>query len=139
MSNIYSPQIMAESQQFIGAQNWYKNPFGILYTDGVQWIAETLNCYWLINDIALYSRKIRDFPNQYPFLAVDFMAPEEGKGKLLVGDGNDKVLFSKRYSFADLMIENEAFKAVKETPSIRFFLCHDGGANRYVLMLPTEY
>lgn len=42
-----------------GTENWYKNPIGLIYTDGVRVVAEACGAYWLIDVIASHQCKIR--------------------------------------------------------------------------------
>ncbi len=33
---------------FSGTEKYYKHPYGFKYTDGVQYLASTFQCYWLL-------------------------------------------------------------------------------------------
>jgi hypothetical protein len=46
---------MTESEQFIGAENWYRHALvpGTLLADGVKYVADTASTYWLLDEIAL--------------------------------------------------------------------------------------
>jgi len=46
----------ADLMQFSGSANWYKHPPGMVYTDGVRFMAERAGAYWLIDAIASYQR-----------------------------------------------------------------------------------
>jgi hypothetical protein len=46
-----------DPSQFSGSEYYYKHFTGLLYTDGVQYLAETFGAYWLIDAIASYARK----------------------------------------------------------------------------------
>jgi hypothetical protein len=52
----------SELSQFTGTENHYRNFTGLLYTDGVQYLAEHGGAYWLIDAIGSYQRDpcIRD-------------------------------------------------------------------------------
>ncbi|MEG4047353.1 DUF6876 family protein [Microcoleus sp. Pol17_C1] len=39
-------------QQFCGTEQYYKHWLGILYTDGIKYLAENAQCFWLIDAIA---------------------------------------------------------------------------------------
>jgi hypothetical protein len=41
--------------QFTGTEQWHRHPLvrNILYTDGVQFVAQSGRAYWLIDEIAL--------------------------------------------------------------------------------------
>jgi len=45
-------QILEKLEQFHGTENYYKSTFGKLkLTDGINWLRNELNCYWLIDII----------------------------------------------------------------------------------------
>jgi hypothetical protein len=134
--NIYNAEIALEARHFHGTENWYKHLFGIVYTDGVQWLAETLNCYWLIDEVAFNTRLYR---KSQSFMTVGFKTLVQGKGSLEITNGNDYLLAKRRYEFTDLFVNTESLKAAKETEFIRFFLVYGGDFKRHVLMLPSEY
>ena len=124
----YSPSIISESKEFTGTEQWYKhNIFPIVYTDGVRWLARTLECYWLLDDIALFSAELRKV---HDFLLVKFTAKSHDTGELVFEDGNDNVLLKRKYEFADLITPKEC---------IRIYSISDGGFKKHVLLLPSEY
>jgi hypothetical protein len=46
--------------QFTGSQNFYRHSLvrEVLYTEGVEYVAETAGAYWLLDEIALAQRYI---------------------------------------------------------------------------------
>lgn len=45
-----------ELRDFYGTEQWYRHPATkLLYTDGVQYLAEKYECYWLIDSILSYN------------------------------------------------------------------------------------
>jgi hypothetical protein len=60
--------------QFIGTQNYYRHTIGnFMFTDGVKYLAETAQCYWLLDVIASYilKPKIKRIPFQLWELKVN--------------------------------------------------------------------
>lgn len=55
-----NPEQLAQAlDQFTGTVNYYRHWSGlILYTDGVQYLAEKASCYWLLDIIASYQRDL---------------------------------------------------------------------------------
>lgn len=51
-SNPYNEDLPLLLRQFTGTCHYYKHPSGLHYTDGVQWLANHANCYWLLDAIA---------------------------------------------------------------------------------------
>jgi len=54
-------EIEANLIQFCGTENYYKHLSGLTYTDGIKFLAESAECYWLIDLIASYQRKLQVF------------------------------------------------------------------------------
>lgn len=53
-------QVLTELQQFTGTTRHYRSSFGsLLLTDGVHYLRETLNCYWLIDIVESYQPLLR--------------------------------------------------------------------------------
>ncbi len=131
----YTSKIALEARQFTGTGNWYKHFLGIVFTDGVKWLREQLECYWLIDDIAIFSR---DFWRKESFITADF-SHDNDKAILTLTDGNDRLLFSNKYPYSDLSIDHQSLVTSELNPFLRLFLIYDGGFKRYVLLLPSEY
>lgn len=49
---------------FTGTENYYKHFTGLLYTDGIRYLATEAKCYWLIDLIASYQPKLKNVPFQ---------------------------------------------------------------------------
>jgi len=49
---------------FIGTENYYKHFTGLLYTDGIHYLATEGKCFWLIDLIASYQGKLKNIPFQ---------------------------------------------------------------------------
>lgn len=137
MSNIYDTNIrLFTARTFTGTEQLYKGLRGVLYTDGVQWLANHLNCYWMITDIAIHIESLR---KKEPFMCVKFITgkskllKEGNGGRLIITNGNDLILKQVKYGFCDLTVESP-----EEYP-LKFFLAYDGYHKRHILMLPSEY
>ena len=107
---------------FTGTEHWYRHAFvrNVLYTDGVQYVAEKGGAYWLIDEIAFGQgkRKIAAEPFQVWTLKVK----ADQTARLTCEDGNGKRVFTKRLDYTDFPL-NE----------ISFYFMNN------VLMLPREY
>lgn len=57
--------------QFTGTEQYYRNFTGLLYTDGVQYLAEHAGAYWLIDLVGSYQHKLRRVPFQLWELRVN--------------------------------------------------------------------
>lgn len=58
-------------RQFTGTLNWYKHPFGLLYTDGIKYLADQAKAYWLIDLVASYQPKCKNIPFQLWKITID--------------------------------------------------------------------
>ena len=109
--------------QFTGSVNFYRHGLvrEVLYTEGVEYVAETVGAYWLLDEIALAQRYI------IPVKAEDFQVWElkveaNHSGMLTCGDGDGRELYTKRIECTDF-----------PEPGIRFFYAN------WVIHLPSEY
>jgi len=49
---------------FTGTEHWYKHMCGLLYTDGINYVAGSARAFWLIDIVASYQPKLKDYPFQ---------------------------------------------------------------------------
>lgn len=92
------PAIMA---QFTGSEEWYKHGLvNIVYTEGAKYVADTAEAYWLLDEIALGQMipEIRAEEFQVWKLKVN---EEKHTARLIVEDGNDNVVYTKRIEYTD--------------------------------------
>lgn len=109
-------------EQFIGTESYYKHPLGILYTDGVQYLAKEANAYWLIDAIASWqlSPKIKRVQRiQFWKLRVNL---HNNTAVLTCERDSDDVAITQEIPYTDFPLE-----------SVKLYLA-DG-----VLLLPSEY
>ena len=108
-----------ELNQFTGSQQWFRHFSGrLVYTEGVQYIAEKAGAYWLIDLIASY-QPIQTEEFQFWTLRKE--------GELFVAvctDGNDNELVKQVIEYTDFPQEFMPFN---------LYLCHE------TLHLPSEY
>jgi hypothetical protein len=112
--------LQASLDQFYGTDQWYRhglNP-NMLYTDGVQYFAEHAGAYWLLDIIAT---EVFPFQKKEPFLHITAYS-REGKGSILVDNGNGMHVHYKSIDYTDL-----------PEGSWHFYLTDN------VLLLPSEY
>ncbi len=107
---------------FTGTEQWFRHALvrKVLYTQGVQYVAEKGGAYWLIDEIALaqaYEPKVQAEAFQHWILTV-----KDNAATLDCEDGNGLKVWSKAIPFTDF-----------PAPEIRFFVTDN------VIMLPSEY
>lgn len=103
---------------FYGTEQYYQSwdvP-GIVYTDGVQYLAEHAKCQWLLQEIAV---QVAIYPAE-EFLV--FVLTVNGQtADLVTTDSNDNILCTEHFHFKDFPLDT-------------IMLWYE----RKVLMLPTE-
>jgi hypothetical protein len=116
--------------QFSGSEQFFRHQFNrkLIYTEGVQYLAENANCYWLINEVALVLlpellKKYKDH-----FYSIKLLVNSDHSAVITVDDGNNNIHIKRKIRWTDFpVIEKEA----------HFYLCESEG--NYCLMLNSEY
>jgi hypothetical protein len=111
----------SELDQFTGTEQYYKHWLGMRYTDGVKYVAERANAYWLLDAIASYQRgKIATMPFQVWELTT---ALTFNKSNLsMKEDTNEPVVVNQHIEYTDFPIAY-----------IKMYFIEG------VLLLPSEY
>lgn len=118
-----------ELNQFSGSdvsfQHWFTK---MCYTEGVSYLANKVECYWLIEEIAcvILPRLLKE--NKDRFYSIQFVVNSNQSADMTIGDGNDNIYLRHKITWTDFPIVNQI---------IQFYLCDTG--SYYCLMLPSEY
>lgn len=118
------PLTAADLAQFTGTSQYYQHPLGLKYTDGVKYLAENGQAYWLLDAIASWQAdpKIRDDRQlqeiQFWKLTVN---PDQSATLVCEQDLND-IAVTQAIPFTDFGLE-----------SVTIY-CQQG-----VMLLPSEY
>jgi len=113
-------------KQFTGSEQFYRHGLSRnhIYTEGVQFLAERAQAYWLLDKIALHgSSKIARERFQVWKLTVN----PDGSAALTTEDGNNNVLRTEKLSFTDFPLREISLWAVRNE------------LNGFTIMLPSEY
>lgn len=117
---------VADLKQFTGSEHFYRHGLSRkhVHTEGVQFLAERAQAYWLLDKIALHgSSNIARERFQVWKLTVN----ADGSATLTTEDGNDNVLRTENLSFTDFPLREISLWAVRNE------------LNGFTIMLPTEY
>jgi hypothetical protein len=113
----------AALMQFTGSEQWYRHSLvrKVLYTEGVQYVAETAGAYWLVDEIAFAQAvpAVAAEEFQHWKLAVD---TAKSNAILTCDDGNDRIVMRKKLEFTDFPLDE-----------IRFYFTDN------TILLPSEY
>jgi len=119
MKKIQPLSLVSNLSQFIGTENYYKNFFGTVYTDGIKYLAEETNSYWLIDLVSSYQTNSKVNHESFQVYHIEVV---EDTLYITVTDGRENVLTWKEYEYTDFPLSNFYLYYVDE-----------------VLMLPSEY
>lgn len=108
-------------RRFTGTETWYRHPLfrSYTYTDGVHYVAEKGQAYWLLD--AIFSYQLEAKVNRESF-QVWTLTVTGDSARLTGDDGNGTVIAEQKIDYTNSPL-----------PEIRFFLTSK------VLMLPSEY
>lgn len=114
----------ADLAHFTGSETFYRHALmrSVVYTEGVQYLAERASAYWLVDKIAalqLESKIKREAFQVWKLTVAD------SKATLVCEDGNNNAVYSERIEFTDFPLDHINLYAVM-------------GEQR-VIMLPSEY
>lgn len=112
----------ADLRQFTGTETWYRHPLArkVLYTDGVQHVAEKGEAYWLI-DILAFAQTIPAVAAESFQFWILTVHPDPA-ATLACEDGNSKVVHTQEIPFTDFPL-----------PAIKLYVTDN------VILLPSEY
>ena len=89
---------LKDLDQFYGTEQYYKEQiFSTKYTDGVAYLM--VNGYsWFVTDVlAVVEHKIKG----EEFLAIKLLVFDDNTAKLVITDGNEKVLHEQKYDYTN--------------------------------------
>jgi len=96
----------ADLRQFTGTETWYRHPLNrkVVYTEGVQYVAENGGAYWLIDAIALiqpYDKKVA----AEEFQVWNLTVRADRTATLACDDGNGNIVFTKEFQYTDFPLD----------------------------------
>ena len=114
-------EIKSELLQFSGTTQYYRHLLGVLYTDGIHYLAESCSCYWLLDLIVSWQthQKVRVQEFQVVKLRVD---EKNRTAVVTIEDGNDNVIITQKIVYTDFPLDK-----------IDIFFCDN------VMYLPSEH
>lgn len=123
-------QLQAGLAHFTGTETWFRYRFGTTvlayYTEGVQYLADNAECYWLLGEIVGYQPQLTD----QPFQVWTLQTNPDGSAQLSAEDGNDNILLTKVIEYTDFPL-----------PSIDIWVEYGEIEEVYkpILLLPSEH
>lgn len=121
MSN--ATQLELELKQFIGTEHYYSVRRDLMATDGVKYLAEKAECFWLLDVYWSHLLGIDHIANPFTVLK---MTVQNGAAYVVIEDGNDNLLAQQFVEYTDFPLA-----------SITLYGCWN--EQEWVLMLTSEY
>lgn len=95
---------------FTGTEKWHRHSLSrCLYTDGIKYLAEKADAYWLIDAVLSYQKKLKNINFQ-----LWNLKKEKGNSFILTcrEDKNSPVLISQKIKFSDFILEKFEFYCI---------------------------
>lgn len=115
-------QLSNDLRSFHGTEKYYLFGADLVLTDGIKYLADTANAYWLMTAIKSHLPKcfaISEF-------CVAQLSVKQQKANLVITDGNDHVLAEQQFDYTDFPMESISIYITKSYPYS-------------VMLLPSEY
>lgn len=110
--------------RFTGSEIFYRHPLGVIYTEGIKYLAQNARAYWLIDIIASYQGNVR--------ITQDPMLQEIQFWKLKVSQNNSAILTCERDT-DDVVITQKIEFTDFPLDEVKIYLSNK------TLLLPSEY
>ncbi len=113
---------LADLRQFTGSETFYRHSLvrSIVYTEGVQYMAEQASPYWLLDEVATSQLIVEVAAEPFQVWTLK-LRPDQG-AVLHCEDGNNGHIFDKLISFTDFPLDEISLWYVDRT-----------------ILLPSEY
>lgn len=101
---------LKQLEQFTGTERYHKGFMGVLLTDGVAYIMQA-GYGWFVTDFSVVAKSVPALKAE-PFLCVKLClntGEKKVKARMIVTDGNDKVLYTQPYEYTDAKRELKMF------------------------------
>lgn len=83
-------EIKSELANFTGTTEWYRHTFGMLYTQGIRYLAEAAEAFWMLDLVESwqFEKSVREQEFQVFKLTVN----KDRSAIVSIEDGNDNVI-----------------------------------------------
>ena len=91
-----------ELSQFTATEHWHRHAINrkVFFTDGVKYVAERAEAYWLIDEVALTQHYVMRVAAQ-EFQVWNLQVNADSSAQLVCEDGNHNALYTKTIPFTD--------------------------------------
>jgi hypothetical protein len=119
-------ELQSQLSAFYGSENLYhrSTPILIYYTDGIKWLQENANCYWLIDLIASYQTTAFKQANDRQFWKL---VVTDNSAVITCDDGDGNISVTQPIEYTDSLL-----------PSLSIWV-EIQAEGRIFIYLPSEY
>lgn len=98
-----------ELKNFYGSEKFYQYSYGTVLTEGIKYFADRAEAFWLLDDIVLNARCVKELKHEEFIVAKTYSAKDFGKTGVIVKyeDGNNNVLIENWYPDSKLPDDEE--------------------------------
>ncbi len=98
-----------ELEQFHGTQEYYRNFTGLLFTEGIKYLAERAGCYWLVDLVGSYQHQLQNTRFQLWEIQV---RDDSSALVTMAEDTGEPIRVSQDIEYTDFPLEKFSFYCV---------------------------
>jgi len=95
-------EIETSLNRFTGTEKYYKHFTGILYTDGINYFINKLNCYWFLDIIGSYQHELKNKAFQIWGIKVN---DDKTAAVYCIEDTGEKPLVEQELDYTDFPLK----------------------------------
>jgi mevalonate pyrophosphate decarboxylase len=100
------PDLLAEElSNFIGSENYYKHLGGLHYTDGVKYLAENVEAYWLIDLIMGYQSRVFRAVNEFQVWTLQPHSDGGCSAIVVCDDGDENEIVRQKITYTNFPLD----------------------------------
>jgi hypothetical protein len=100
------PDLLAEElSNFIGSENYYKHLGGLHYTDGVKYLAENAEAYWLVDLIMSYQSRVFRAVNEFQVWTLQPHPDGDCSTIAVCGDGDKNEIVRQEITYTNFPLD----------------------------------
>lgn len=98
-------EIKSELQQFHGTTQYYRHLLGVLFSDGIKYLADECQCYWLLDLIVSWQAHRKVYVHE--FQVFKLRVNEKNRTAVVtIEDGNDNIIQTQKLPFTDFPLDS---------------------------------
>ena len=115
-------ELRANLRSFIGTTEYYRHWSGMRFTDGVRYLADSANAYWLLDVVASWQRKALLDASLREFQLWELFVRPDRTARIVCSRDSDDKAFEQQIAYTDFPLDY-----------VRLYV------EQSVILLPTEH